>query len=375
MLSVLVIAAYANPDGVGESYSGAKWIESLSRQCQITVLTCDGNAAELQKRNPGVHVVSWKLPESLQRMGRFNSMLKPGYWIFYREATKWIRQSSHGQFDIVHQVTPIALRYPSPGVALKNAAFVLGPLAGSLPTPKELKTVTRDPVWVRARALDSIRMKLDPLLKHTYRNADLILGAADYVERFLPKNRLGLFKVIPEAGIDEVNERVIDQHPSIVKFLFVGRLVSTKGAHLLIEAAKKIEHAFPFRVDILGDGPERAQLVARTRELGLESIVKFHGRVSRETVESFYSKADVFTFPSYREPSGNVVFEAMSWKLPVIAADYGGPGCNVSEECGIKIPISRPDPFADSLAVAMKTVGLDDELRLRLAAGEEKGKT
>ena len=55
-------------------------------------------------------------------------------------------------------------------------------------------------------------------------------------------------------------------------------------------------------------------------------------------IDDFYRAADVFVFPSYREPGGNVVFEAMSFGLPLVVGDRGGPGSAVDERSGIRVP-------------------------------------
>ncbi len=65
-------------------------------------------------------------------------------------------------------------------------------------------------------------------------------------------------------------------------------------------------------------------------------------------------RQDVFVFPSFREPSGNAVIEAMSHGLPLIVADQGGPGFVVDDNCGIRIPVEDPKQFASRLASAIR---------------------
>ncbi len=72
------------------------------------------------------------------------------------------------------------------------------------------------------------------------------------------------------------------------------------------------------RLDIVEDGFDRQPCEQLTRDLHLTDRVQFHGTLGRELVDEFYAAADVFVFPSYREPGGNVQFEAMGHGLPLV---------------------------------------------------------
>ena len=69
--------------------------------------------------------------------------------------------------------------------------------------------------------------------------------------------------------------------PSVV---FLGRLVSTKGVHILLQAVHQLPDC-EFQLNIVGDGPERARLEADVRSLGLEERVSFRGYLPANEVE------------------------------------------------------------------------------------------
>ena len=69
-----------------------------------------------------------------------------------------------------------------------------------------------------------------------------------------------------------------------------------------------------------GDGEELELCKAEAERLGVADRVNFLGRIPRQQVEELYASSDAFLFPSFREPSGSVVFEAMRHGLPVIAS-------------------------------------------------------
>ncbi len=89
----------------------------------------------------------------------------------------------------------------------------------------------------------------------------------------------------------------------------------------------------------------------------------------RSEVEELYTKADAFLFPSFREPSGSVIFEALRHGLPVITTDLGGPGYVVNNSCGLTVPAHAPEQLANDLAKAIQRLAWDIDLRARLGRG------
>jgi len=110
--------------------------------------------------------------------------------------------------------------------------------------------------------------------------------------------------------------------PTIV---FLGRLVSTKGVGVLLEAAKKLrDEKRSFELLVVGTGPERESLEARTQEWQLSLQVHFLGGLSLDQVTVLLSKAAAVVVPSLGgEVFGMVVAENMLRGLPVIASDLG----------------------------------------------------
>jgi glycosyltransferase involved in cell wall biosynthesis len=74
----------------------------------------------------------------------------------------------------------------------------------------------------------------------------------------------------------------------------------------------------------------------------------------------------VFVFPSYREPGGNVVFEAMGHGLPLIVCEVGGPGAAVDDQCAIRLPATSTDQYAADLAAAISLLADNPERRARM---------
>ena len=98
----------------------------------------------------------------------------------------------------------------------------------------------------------------------------------------------------------------------------VGRLIRAKGFDLLVQAFARAATARPeWSLTIFGEGPERANLEAQVRDLGLGDRVDLPGRVS-DPLEHL-ACAHAFALSSRYEGFPNALLEAMSCGLPVAA--------------------------------------------------------
>ena len=109
------------------------------------------------------------------------------------------------------------------------------------------------------------------------------------------------------------------------KFVFIGRLVSTKGVDLLFRAsAELLRKGVQCRLVIIGDGPERKNLELLCSELGLAQKVDFAGHVAEKEVEALLSDAVALVVPSRAgEVFGLVAAETMMRGRSVIAPEAG----------------------------------------------------
>ena len=147
-------------------------------------------------------------------------------------------------------------------------------------------------------------------------------------------------------------------------FAFLGRLVSTKGMHILLQAAYRLKsEGRRFRLKILGNGPERAALEAQTRVLGLSDEVAFSGYVPQVMVEGHLADTAAVIMPSLAgEVFGLVAAEQMMRGRLLIAADIGGLG-EVVGDAGLKFPAGDVEGLAGCLRQVLETPHLVSELR------------
>ncbi len=379
-MRILLIAPACDGTDVGESWVAHQWAAGLSRRHGVTVLSYRKRGRpSAREQLPDARVIEWLEPPLVGLAERLNSMMAPGYVPFYFHARRWIGAAlGRGEtFDVAFQPVPVAMRYPSPAAGL-GLPLVIGPVGGGLSSPPAFVAEEgTDPWFVRLRGIDGLRLKYDPLLRRTYESADCVFGIAPYVVRRLDGLRIRRMEIMSETAIDEVPAPTDRSQPATTaRALFVGRLVRTKGVREAIRAIALCRD-LPLALDIVGEGPDREACERLVRENGLADRVTFHGRQPKDAVTRHYRQADIFLFPSYREPGGNVTLEAMSHGLPVIVCDRGGPGAAVTSSCGFRLPVTTPEALARDVESALRQLVVDVPRRLAMgkAASEHVRRT
>lgn len=102
----------------------------------------------------------------------------------------------------------------------------------------------------------------------------------------------------------------------------VSRLAPEKGVHFLIQGFKSLLDKVDARLIIVGDGVEKSRLEQMAKELGIKEKVFFTGLADNPF--KYIKKMDVFILPSLWEGFPNVLLEAMTCGVPVIASDSVG---------------------------------------------------
>jgi glycosyltransferase involved in cell wall biosynthesis len=375
-LDILLIAPNCDEHDVGEAFWAQRWAMHLSAEANVTLLTqARPGRIPPSVQLPLARVVEWPEPALPQRLERLGAMLKPAFPVFAARARRWIGEqiNAGAHFDIIHQLTPLALRYASPAAAF-GIPYVLGPHGGSLQTPEAFVAECRTaPMFTRLREIDRFRLAADPWLRRSFSGAACVLGVAPYVRELLGSIPLQRFEVMSELGIDEAGApgEASTERPTL-HLLHVARSVRTKGLRDCVRALSLLPDLPHVHLTQAGDGEELSICRDEATRLGVADRITFMGRIARERVEALYATADAFLFPSFREPSGSVVFEAMRHGLPVIAVDRGGPGHVVTRDCGIKVQAQNPGQLAQSLASAIRHLATNPQERVRLSGGARK---
>jgi len=147
-------------------------------------------------------------------------------------------------------------------------------------------------------------------------------------------------------------------------FAFLGRLVGTKGASILIGAAAKlIQQGCIFRVRIIGDGPDREILQQKVDLAGLGPHVQFLGYLPDERVEEVLADVTAVVMPSLAgEVFGLVAAERMLRGQLIVASDIG-PLREVVGDAGLLFPPGDDDALMHCMRQVLNDPLLVSELR------------
>lgn len=153
------------------------------------------------------------------------------------------------------------------------------------------------------------------------------------------------------------------------RLIAMGRLCEQKGFDILINAFNRVHQAYQeLELYIYGEGPLRGSLENQIKSLGLEDCVFLPGLTNQPLEEMV--KCDMFILSSRYEGFPNVLCEAMSVGMPVIATDCpSGPSEIVSDgENGLLIPVE--DEKALYQAIIKLTASREERTRLGMKAKE-----
>ncbi len=204
------------------------------------------------------------------------------------------------------------------------------------------------------------------------RSADRIVTVSDSMTRLLveqhhvrpDKIRLIHNAVEPDAAAHSTEAEVrarhaISPHAKVVGV--IGRLSPEKGQLIFLKAMKIAIQACPdVKALLVGDGEDRALLEQYVRDNGLTDYVVFTNY--RENVAEYYRILDLLVLPSISEGLPNVVLEAMSCGVPVLATSVGGVPEILDGTNGVLVPPGDSDALAQHM---IELLG-NDSLRARL---------
>jgi glycogen(starch) synthase len=143
--------------------------------------------------------------------------------------------------------------------------------------------------------------------------------------RALLTEPVGRTVIVPNCYDDKVFQ-LANLGPRKGGLIFIGRLVSDKGADLLLLALAKLkDEKLSPSLTIVGDGPELANLERMVDALELRSQVTFSGRQRPDRVAALLNQHRILVVPSrWEEPFGIVALEGIACGCEVVASAGGG---------------------------------------------------
>ena len=134
-------------------------------------------------------------------------------------------------------------------------------------------------------------------------------------------------KVIPlpyeNIAFKKVTREQLNLDKDKIYLISVGRLVKRKGFDFLIKSLAELNNK-KVHVLIIGDGPEKDNLISLSKKLNVENKVHLLGYQSEEKKFQYLRNSDIYVLSSIHEGFGIVLQEAMQTGIPLISTNNGG---------------------------------------------------
>ena len=172
--------------------------------------------------------------------------------------------------------------------------------------------------------------------------ADLVCPVSEFLRRSIEANGTrGRFRVVPNS----VDTTIFTPRPPLAaaderaRILVVSGLHPVKGVVTFLRAASRVAaRRADFRVDVVGDGPERAACERVITEHGLGERVTLHGYRDAHEVAGWLARSSFLALPSRTETFGVAAVEAQAAGRPVLAARVGALPEIVADDAGLLVP-------------------------------------
>lgn len=388
-LRVLVLAESCNPEWASVPLVGWSHYEALSHVADVHLVTRVRNRPALDRLGlkegrdytaidtefvfePMVRLVR-RISGPNKGWAVLTALTIPSYLLF--ELIAWRRLKRRlRQFDLVHRITPVSPAVPSPFATWCHklgVPFVLGPINGGLPWPKEFPDLRRqEGEWLsRFRSL----FRTVPGYKATRQAATAIIVGGQSAFREIPAIWQDKVIYIPENAFDArrfpppPHRSAHDYDGRPLRAIFLGRLVPYKGCDMLLEAAADLLRQGRMTLTIAGSGPEEERLRALITRLDITHAVAFTGELRHCEVAEHLARADILTFPSVHEFGGAVVLEAMALGVVPVISNYGGPAELASPQCAFLVPLQERIAYIQSFRNVLHAIVADPAQLLPLS--------
>lgn len=229
----------------------------------------------------------------------------------------------------------------------------------------DIPVVIRQSNTARQEYKESLGAKLiGGMIPHIYSYADAIIAVSKSVEEDLIRMRpklSHLIKVIPTPALNPKiyqHAEELPRHPwfqekTVPIVVSVGRLRPHKGMYDLLRAFLCVRRSTVARLIIVGEGDDRSRLESFIEQNGLKDDVHLVGFTANPF--SFMKHSDVFVLASHYEGLPNVLIQALSLGVAVVATDSPGGVREVlaNGRFGWLVPVGEPDVLAQAIVKSL----------------------
>ena len=155
-------------------------------------------------------------------------------------------------------------------------------------------------------------------------------------------------------------------------FLFVGRINKLKNIFFIVDSLKILKKKHPdfkFKMLFVGDGQDLDEFKKYIQKNKLKQEINLCGKITdRKLLAQYYSRADLFLFPSLYDSSSIVQIEAASQKTPTVFLEGSATSATIINNVNGFIVENDVEKYADKIYEIMN----DDKLYKKVSKGAYK---
>ncbi|MEP6512599.1 MAG: glycosyltransferase family 4 protein [Parafilimonas sp.] len=245
-----------------------------------------------------------------------------------------LRRFTRNKKDLFQNFVAQAINQSNPDIVHVEFSGLAANLTGAIKKVKAKKIVScrGSAEKVKLHASEERKQKLTSV----FSMVDAIhCVSEDMKQTILPYcNQAGkIFVNHPGIDVELFKKTVPRSNKNLIRILSIGRLTFQKGYLTGLLAINRLKESNPnFKWVIVGDGPEKEEIIFHIHQMQLQQNVMLAGVKSRAEILNLLNQSDIFFLPSVYEGIANAALEAMSMQLPVVATYSGGMGEVITHE-------------------------------------------
>lgn len=193
-----------------------------------------------------------------------------------------------------------------------------------------------------------------------------IICVAEFMKKELIKKGVAKNKItVIYNGVkvpNKPNTKLNKHNKNIISV--IGRLSEEKGHKFLFFSLARLSKNHPnleWKLNVVGDGPLREELITLANKLELKLNIDFKGYV--DNIDSIYLNSNIIVIPSENEAFPFVAIEALAHGKPVISTNVGGiPEIIKQNETGILINYGDIDSLSENIYYLLSNNKLSNKL-------------
>lgn len=380
MISVLLNVYACNPFWGSEPGMGWNWMVNIAQHSRVFVITEGEWETEIEQelsklpQKDNIHFYYLPVSDKVRKI-----CWNQGDWRFYYYYRKWqIRALNKAkqiiaekQIDIIHQLNMIGFREPGFLWKIDDIPYVWGPIGGMNLYPERYMSnlTSKEYLLVMLKnIINRFQMRYSIRVRKAIKRADVLIAATPESQKYIDLIYNKESFLLSETGCYSNEVRDIDslrfKNTDSFDVLWVGRFFYAKQLSIALHAIAKVKSLPNLKFHIVGEGSDIqvSYYKGLAKELNIEHICLWHGKVENKKVHELMSKSQLFFFTSVSEATSTVVLEALANNLPVLCFNTCGFGAVIDELVGTKIELSTPEQSAIDFSEKIEELYLNRQL-------------